>query len=283
MYFERSRSARHTQRQISANRIILARHIGSKTTNFQQQFLKTKTNSVVSDDNDNNPGAEDDDDDDEADSYNYQPSNEVIISESMDWIKKVVIGYNLCPFAERPLRENKLKVSVVRGNNDQHVAAAVVYELIARSDQPGTTVVVAPEYYPDDFRKYFSLVQLLEDDVMEEHELDGIVQIAPFHPLFEFGGSGAEGIDNYTNRSPYPMFHILREDEVEKAVEKLGGDASKVWSRNIRLLETMQERLGKEGTERAMRGEAMDGVDELLKEVKLSGYDEKDLDKSPDK
>ena len=154
----------------------------------------------------------------------------------------------------------------------------MVYELIARSSEskPGTTVVVAPEYHPDDFERYMSLVQHIEDEVMDEHELHGLVQIAPFHPQFEFEGSGKEGIDNYTNRSPYPIFHILREDEVEGAVKQLGGDASKVWSRNVSLLESMEKRLGKDGVEKAMRGEeAVDGMDDLLKEMKLSSYSDK--------
>ena len=66
-----------------------------------------------------------------------------------------------------------------------------------------TTVVVAPEYYPEE------LIEV-EDDVMEKYELHGLVQIAPIHPMFEFAGSGKDGVDNYINRSPYPMFHILR-------------------------------------------------------------------------
>jgi len=210
----------------------------------------------------------------------HSPPDDIIESTSLAWITKVVIGYNLCPFAERPLRENKLKISVVRGDDDQTVAAAVLYELLARSDesQHGTTsVVVAPEYHPNDFNAYLSLVQFIEDGVMEEHDLHGIVQIAPFHPQFEFDGSGADGIDNCTNRSPYPMFHILREDDVSKAVDKMGGDASKVWRRNISLMQTMEERFGREGAVRAMAGdETIEGMDGLLKELKLSSYREEE-------
>ena len=66
----------------------------------------------------------------EPEDYNYQPSNEDIKTTSLNWIKKVVIGYNLCPFANQPLQEDKLKVSVVRGNDDEYVAGAVIYELI---------------------------------------------------------------------------------------------------------------------------------------------------------
>jgi len=260
---------------------IHAQCFGSKS--FQNQFLKnTQTKSKLDDNTDtgNDIGGNNKDNEyeEEPEDYNYQPSNEDIKTTSLNWIKKVVIGYNLCPFANQPLQENKLKVSVVRGNDDEYVAAAVVYELISRSDEQhdGTTVVVAPEFYPDDFHRYMSLIQLIEEDVMDEHDLHGLVQIAPFHPQFEFDGSGSDGVDNYTNRSPYPMFHILRENEVTNAVDKLGGDASKVWSRNIKLLESMNERWGREETEKAMKGEYIEGIDDLLKEVKLSTYTDKD-------
>jgi hypothetical protein len=117
-----------------------------------------------------------------------------------------------------------------------------------------------------------SLVQYIEEDVMENLNLHGIVQLAPFHPQFVFEGSGTDDIDNYTNRSPYPMFHILREDEVSRAVDKLDGDAGKVWRRNIDLLETMVDRFGKEVAVRAMMiemdGLPLEGMDELLREVR---------------
>jgi hypothetical protein len=198
-----------------------------------------------------------------------------IKNKTLNWIKQVVIRLNLCPFAERPLRENKVKVSVVRGNDDEFVAAAVVYELISRSDEQheGTTIVVAPEFYPDDFERYMDLVQYIEDGVMEEHDLHGLVQIAPFHPKFEFSGSGGDGVDNYTNRSPYPMFHILRENEVSLAVDKLGGDASKVWQRNVNLLEGMDKKFGRDGVKKIMKGELLDGLKDLLRDIR--GYSEK--------
>ena len=133
-------------------------------------------------------------------------------------------------------------------------------------------IVVAPEYHPDDFEWFMTLMQYVEDDGTEMH-LRGLVQVASFHPMFEFAGSGKEGVDNYMNRSPNPMFHILREDEMEAAVNKLGGEASKVWSRNVKLLEAVEKLCGKSGVEMAMRGEDMDGIDDLLKEIRLSGQD----------
>ena len=107
---------------------------------------------------------------------------------------------------------------------------------------------------------------------MENLNLHGIVQLAPFHPQFVFEGSAPDGIDNYTNRSPYPMFHILREDEVSRAVDKLDGDAGKVWRRNIDLLEMMVDRFGKEVAVRAMMiemdGLPLEGMDEMMREVR---------------
>ena len=72
--------------------------------------------------------------------------------------------------------------------------------------------------------------------------MDRDIQIAPFHPLFEFADSN--GVDVWTNRSPYPIFHILREDDVSKAVAMLDGDASKVWKRNLKLLQDFDDTLG---------------------------------------
>mmetsp|Transcript_29631 Transcript_29631/g.62310 ORF Transcript_29631/g.62310 Transcript_29631/m.62310 type:complete len:418 (-) Transcript_29631:48-1301(-) len=221
---------------------------------------------------------EEDEEINEDDSQSYHPPNATIKSETLTYLRDVIIQYNLCPFASHPLRENNIKVATVRGSDDDFVAASIAYELAALSgeDVRGTTLLVAPEYYPDDFERYLRLVQCMEEDFMEEHKLKGIVQIAPFHPKFRFEGSEEDDVDNFTNRSPYPMFHILREDEVAIAVKRLGGDASKVWGRNVRLLNAMEEKLGRGGVERAMKGEKVDGMGELLREVKLKGYGDDD-------
>ena len=211
------------------------------------------------------------------------PPDSVVHSQTLDWIKQVVIGLNLCPFAASPLANKKLSIEIIRGQDAEAIAAAVLLELILRVDNPGTTVVVAPECSPDDFDTYLQVLNFIES-VMEEHELVGKVQVAPFHPLFEFGGRSdesvdddnedqAEGIDNYTNRSPFPMFHVLREVEVGAAVDKLNGDASLVFDRNIKLMNMLYDKLGREGVEKVMSCEASDddmkqSVEEVLKALK---------------
>jgi hypothetical protein len=103
--------------------------------------------------------------------------------------------------------------------------------------------VIAPDYHPESFVDFLSLCATMEEDILPEYpELQQSVQIAPFHPLFEFADSN--GVDVWTNRSPYPILHILREQDVSIAVEKLQGDASKVWGRNIKLLRDLEVALG---------------------------------------
>jgi hypothetical protein len=204
-------------------------------------------------------------------------SDDEIESEVMAWVHRVVVGWNLCPFADKPLKQGKLFVHTVRGSDEETILGTVLGEMLVRKDLPGTTLVIAPECHPNDFAMYLSFVSALDNDFMDEYDLHGHVQVAPFHPLFEFSGSGKDGIDNYTNRAPYPIFHVLRESEVESAVDKLGGDASQVWKRNVELLEDMQDTLGgNEGVVDAMRGDSSSlkqKVDEVLKRhrFKLNG------------
>jgi hypothetical protein len=179
-----------------------------------------------------------------------------IIETTQAWLKRVVIGMNLCPFAERPSREGKLKIEVIRGNDEEVIFTRVLTELIKRQDSPGTTLLVCPECYPNDFEDYFGMVSWIEEDLMVQHDLAEKVQVAPFHPLFQFGGSDADAVDNWTNRSPYPIFHVLREEEVTKAVDLLDGDAGKVWKRNVNLLHALEDELGPGAVQRVMEGQA---------------------------
>ena len=177
------------------------------------------------------------------------------------------------------MRTGDLHVHVVRDNDEIVILGAILGEMLVRRDVPGTSLVVTPELYPDDFLKYLSVVTTLEEDLMDDHDLHGHVQVAPFHPLFEFEGSGESGIDNFTNRAPFPIFHILREEEVERAVDKLQGDAGKVWRRNVSFLEDLKDSLGVEGVKRSVSGDATKEEQTVLAEV-LRRHKFKILDES---
>ena len=203
------------------------------------------------------------------------PSDADVEAITKRWIKRAVIGLNLCPFAERPLRTKELSFHTVRGDNPEHIIEAVTEQLLLKKDERGTSLVICPEFQTNDFEEYMALLQFIEQRVMVYFELVGHVQIAPFHPKFTFD-SADEKIDVYTNRSPYPMFHVLRESEVGAAVTKrLGGDPGKVWRRNKRLLEILEERLGRSRVVQFLlsRGQSKDdstddAVDQALRQTK---------------
>lgn len=95
-------------------------------------------------------------------------------------------------------------------------------------------------------------IEVLED-MLENNSLVGIIQVVPFHPEFVFQGSDAGAVDNFTNRSPFPIVHILREDEVSRAVDSIGGDSSIIWKRNVQLLNNLEKCMGRERMEKLIR------------------------------
>jgi len=172
-------------------------------------------------------------------------SDDIVMATTITWIEKTVIGLNLCPFAERPFKTKELSFHIARGDDPPSIAEVVTEQLLLKREQKGTSIIVCPDFHPDDFEEYMTMIQYLEQRIMTYFELHDHVQIAPFHPKFTFEESG-NSIESYANRSPYPMIHVLRADEVERAVNKfLGGDPGKVWRRNKRLLEILESKLGR--------------------------------------
>lgn len=211
--------------------------------------------------------SKDNDDEDTGTLYDTNDTDRMK-TRTMEWIEKVVVGLRLCPFAERPMRKREFALHVVRGGDTQDIAAKLFAETERLRTEPGTAIVVAPDFHPDDFHAYLDYVSTIEED-MAARGLTGVLQLAPFHPHFQFGGSGPDDVDNYTNRSPYPMFHVLREAEVTHAAESLGGDASQIWGRNVDLLETLEDVLGRDAVDRVvLHGETdLEGVRDIVEEV----------------
>jgi len=199
-----------------------------------------------------------------------------IEEKTWDWVERIVVGWNLCPFAAKPWRRGRIRLVVIQGSDEEKVLDMTQRECLHRSEMPGTTLVVMPDFYPDDFMGYLDCANWLSEERLPELELDGIIQIATLHPRFQFGDS-ENALDDYTNRSPYPIFHILREDEVTQATKKLGGDASKVWKRNVNLMRTLGEQLGSEAAlETAIRNkqqhnsqETKATIQQTLQQLKL--------------
>jgi uncharacterized protein len=171
-------------------------------------------------------------------------SDEEIISATRRWLEKSVIGLNLCPFADNPYRGNRVRFCV----SGQRSAAGLLEELrtaltdlaAADTEDCETTLLIHP-WVLNDFMEFNDFLSIC-DEVVAELDLEGVLQVASFHPQYQFEGSQPDDIENYTNRSPYPILHLLREASVERAVEAVG-DTEEIYRRNMRTLRA----LGKDG------------------------------------
>ena len=155
-----------------------------------------------------------------------------------EWIEKAVIGLNLCPFARAVYVKNQVRIVVSQARHLDAFLDDLDRELDLLVNTPAeeidTTLLVHPTLFPD-FEVFNDFLNVV-DDVMAEHELEGVIQVAPFHPQFQFEGTEPDEVTNCTNRSPHPTLHLLREDSVERAVATEGGDAQAIVDRNLTTL-----------------------------------------------
>ena len=163
-----------------------------------------------------------------------------VSEHTKQWLEKAVIGLNLCPFAKAPHVKNLVRIVVSKARHLDGFLEDLDRELQLLGNTPAseleTTLLVHPTLFPD-FETFNQMLEIADDAVVE-NKLEGIVQIAPFHPDFQFEGTEADDISNYTNRSPYPTLHLIREDSIAKAAEAFP-DASAIFDHNIALLEKM--------------------------------------------
>ena len=167
-----------------------------------------------------------------------------VIAETRAWVDRAVIGLNLCPFAKAPQAKGLVRYVLSAATDPAALLADLVNELErlaeASPDKIETTLLIHPGVLGD-FADYNDFLEVAEDTVAEL-DLDGVIQVASFHPDYQFEGSAPEDIENATNRSPFPALHLLREDSIDKAVAAFP-DAQAIYETNI---ETLQK-LGAEG------------------------------------
>ncbi len=163
--------------------------------------------------------------------------HENVIAATLRWLDVAVIGLNLCPFAKavRQHQQIRLQVSdaVTPDQMEQDLARELLFLSTCDAAVTDTTLLITPEILHD-FLDYNDFLYQA-DRVLIELGLEGTLQIASFHPRYQFGGSGPDDIENFTNRSPYPMLHILRESSVERAVAAIP-DADAIVQRNLTAL-----------------------------------------------
>lgn len=148
-------------------------------------------------------------------------STEKVIEITDQWVKQFIIELNICPFAYKPVKEKKIRYVVSHTKSENELVALVESELNFlhqhSTSEIETTLVIHPNVLVD-FLDYNDFLEIA-DDVIVELGYDGIFQIASFHPEYQFADTQPNDPENYTNRSPFPMLHILREESVEHAIQ----------------------------------------------------------------
>lgn len=158
-----------------------------------------------------------------------------IIQQTKAWIYKVVIGCNFCPFAEREMKRGTVRFIVQESHDPGLLLHSFHEECLHLDADPNTetTLMILP-YAFEEFQDYLQFLELAENLIIEKG-YEGIYQVASFHPKYHFAGEPATDAANYTNRSPYPMLHLLREESIEIALEHYSGNADEIPDNNIRF------------------------------------------------
>ena len=142
---------------------------------------------------------------------------DLIIAQTKSWVKDIVIGLNFCPFANKEFINETIRYVVDDSDDFEINLTTFLTELhFLDKSEFETSLLIFPESYSD-FQDYLDLVDTA-NDILIEFGYEGVYQIASFHPEYRFEHTKKEDAANYTNRSPYPMLHIIREASLEKAI-----------------------------------------------------------------
>lgn len=150
----------------------------------------------------------------------HQARDAVVIEDTRRWVLRAVIGLNLCPFAKAVEVKQQVRYVVSYATNTKAMLTDLKRELLALvaadAAEVDTTLLIAP----DGFAEFLDFNDLLEraDRLLQDLDLDGVLQIASLHPQYQFADTKTDDISNFTNRSPYPTLHLLRESSVDRAV-----------------------------------------------------------------
>ncbi len=172
------------------------------------------------------------------------PTDDEVLAATRRWLERAVIGLNLCPFAKAVHVKDQIRWVVSHATTPEALQAELAIELhrLAESDpaQIETTLLIHPQVLGD-FLDYNDFLEVA-DATIEDLGYEGELQVASFHPDYQFDGTEPDDVDNASNRSPWPTLHLLREASIEAAVEAFP-DAADIYERNI---ETLRQ-LGTEG------------------------------------
>ena len=160
------------------------------------------------------------------------------------WLERAVIGLNLCPFAKAVYVKQQVRFVLSDASTPEALLEQLAEELLLLRDTPAEVVDTTLIVHPDVLQDFLDYNDFLDnaDSAVEALDLEGVLQVASFHPAYQFAGTAPDDIGNFSNRSPYPTLHLLREDSVSRAVEAFP-DADEIVDRNVETL----DKLGIEG------------------------------------
>ena len=188
-----------------------------------------------------------------------QDTPEQVVADTRRWLERAVIGLNLCPFAKAVHAKGQVRFVHSDATTAEALLAQLGEELLLLRDtdpeQVDTTLLVHPRVLQD-FLDYNDFLEAA-DALVAELDLEGVLQVASFHPQYQFAGTLPDDIENCTNRSPYPTLHLLREDSVTRAVAAYP-DPDAIIDRNIQTLRT----LGPDGWQKLLDADHADRADQ---------------------
>jgi len=168
---------------------------------------------------------------------------EKIIKQTEKWLTSFIINYNICPFAKREHDQAKIRYTVIESSELEHCLESMINEcqLLDAESNIETSLIIFPNTFKS-FDEYLDFLNIAESLLIDQ-QYEGIYQLASFHPDYCFEGETASDPANYTNRSPYPMLHLIRELSLEKALDSYP-HPEKIPERNILLTRQLgQEKL----------------------------------------
>ena len=159
------------------------------------------------------------------------------IADTRRWLERAVIGLNLCPFAKAVHVKGQIHLTASSAGTEEDLLADLKIELMGlaslNSIERETTILLAP-WVLDEFLQFNEFLAKANQMVVDI-DLDGVIQIASFHPQYQFADAAMDDITNFTNRAPYPTLHLLREESIDRAVEAFG-EASEIFEKNKETL-----------------------------------------------
>jgi len=167
-------------------------------------------------------------------------TDDEVLEKTRHWLEAAVIGLNLCPFAKAVYVKNQVRLVVSKARHADDLLEELDRELDLLVATPAseidTTLLIHPTLF-EDFLDFNDFLEVAEG-VVDEHGLEGVIQLASFHPQFQFDGTELDEISNYTNRAPFAILHLLREGSVERALEAFP-QADAIFEANIATLEKL--------------------------------------------